>query len=65
MLLLAGTIALAPFSLDVYIPAMPDMAAAFGVKVVQINYTMSIYLVGFGLGQIFGGPISDQIGRRT
>lgn len=64
MLLLATTIALAPFSLDVYIPAIPDMAAAFGVEVVQMNHTMSTYLIGFGLGQIFGGPISDQIGRR-
>lgn len=65
MILLAATIALAPFSLDVYIPALPDMAEAFGVEVVQMNHTMSTYLIGFGLGQIFGGPISDQIGRRT
>lgn len=65
MVLLASTIALAPLSLDVYIPAIPDMATAFGVEVVQMNLTMSTYLIGFGLGQIFGGPISDQIGRRT
>lgn len=65
MLLLASTIALAPLSLDVYIPAIPDMAAAFGVEVVQMNHTMSTYLIGFGLGQILGGPISDQVGRRT
>ncbi len=64
MVYLAATIALAPFSLDVYIPAMPSMAEAFGVQIVQMNHTMSTYLVGFGLGQILGGPISDQIGRR-
>ncbi len=65
MLLLAATVALAPFSLDAYLPALPNMAESFNVDVVWMNYTMSAYMIGFGLGQLFGGPLSDQIGRRT
>lgn len=57
-------IAIGPLSLDAYLPAMPAMAEAFGVNIVAVNNTISIYLVGYGLGQFFGGAFSDQIGRK-
>ncbi len=56
-------VALAPFAIDTYLPALPTMAAALGVDIVQMNATISTYLVGFAIGQLFGGPISDQVGR--
>ena len=57
-------VALAPFAIDTYLPALPAMADAFNTDIVQLNYTVSSYLLGFGAGQLLGGPISDQLGRR-
>ncbi|MGD8810709.1 MAG: multidrug effflux MFS transporter [Gammaproteobacteria bacterium] len=57
-------IAIGPLSLDAYLPAMPAMAETFGVPIVALNNTISIYLVGYGLSQFFGGAFSDQIGRK-
>ena len=64
ILFIGALVAIGPLSLDAYLPAMPAMAEAFGVGIVQLNNTISIYLVGYGLGQFFGGAFSDQIGRK-
>jgi DHA1 family bicyclomycin/chloramphenicol resistance-like MFS transporter len=64
ILFIGALVALGPVSLDAYLPAMPVMADAFGVSIVKLNNTISTYLVGFGLGQFFGGAFSDQIGRK-
>lgn len=60
----AAMVAIGPFAIDTYLPAMPSMASALGVDIVAINATLSTYLLGFAAGQLLGGPISDQIGRR-
>ena len=65
LILFIGTlVAIGPLSLDAYLPAMPAMADAFHVGIVRINNTISVYLVGYGLGQFFGGAFSDQVGRK-
>lgn len=64
LVLIAAMVAITPFAIDTYLPAMPAMASEFGVSIVEVNYTLSLYLVGFALGQLLGGPISDQIGRK-
>ncbi|HEY5678626.1 MAG TPA: multidrug effflux MFS transporter [Pseudomonadales bacterium] len=60
----ASMVAIGPFAIDTYLPAMPAMATNLGVEIVSVNATLSTYLFGFAFGQMFGGPISDQIGRR-
>jgi DHA1 family bicyclomycin/chloramphenicol resistance-like MFS transporter len=57
-------VALGPLSMDAYLPAMPAMAEAFGVGIVSLNNTLSVFLIGYAVGQFFGGSISDQIGRK-
>jgi DHA1 family bicyclomycin/chloramphenicol resistance-like MFS transporter len=64
ILFIGALIAIGPLSLDAYLPAMPAMAAAFGVGIVRLNTTISVYLVGYGLGVFFGGSFSDQVGRK-
>ncbi len=64
ILFVGALVAIGPLSLDAYLPAMPAMADAFHVGIVRINNTISVYLVGYGLGQFFGGAFSDQIGRK-
>ncbi len=57
-------VALGPLSMDAYLPAIPAMAEDFGVSVVRVNHTLSVYLIGNAFGQLFGGAFSDQIGRK-
>jgi DHA1 family bicyclomycin/chloramphenicol resistance-like MFS transporter len=60
-----GVIAgLAPLSIDMYLPSFPSIRAEFGASAAQIQLTLSGYMLGFTLGQLFYGPISDRFGRR-
>lgn len=56
--------ALGPLSIDLYLPAIPAIAANFGVSVVSLQNTLNVFLVGYGIGQFFGGALSDQVGRK-
>jgi DHA1 family bicyclomycin/chloramphenicol resistance-like MFS transporter len=65
LILFFGTLAaLGPLSIDVYLPAIPSIAADFGASVVSLQNTLNVFLVGYGIGQFFGGALSDQIGRK-
>ena len=56
--------ALGPLSIDAYLPGIPAMASDFGVTVVSLQNTLNVFLVGYAIGQFFGGALSDQIGRK-
>ncbi len=62
--LLALTVALTPFSIDAYLPALPTIAEEFNTSIHYIELSISFFLVGYAIGQLCGGPISDSIGRR-
>ena len=62
--LLAFVVALTPFAIDMYLPAMPAMSAYFATSIDQIEISMPLFLIGFALGQIIGGPVSDNYGRK-
>lgn len=55
---------LTPFSIDMYLPAFPQIAADLGVDVGRMSLTVSSYFIGFALGQIFYGPLLDRFGRK-
>ena len=55
----------ASISTDLYLPAMPAMGRSLGADGGMIELTISGYLVGFSLGQLLWGPISDRYGRRS
>jgi DHA1 family bicyclomycin/chloramphenicol resistance-like MFS transporter len=57
--------AFASISTDIYLPAMPTMASSLHASAGGIELTVSGYLVGFCLGQLFWGPLSDRLGRRV
>ncbi|MFC0267460.1 multidrug effflux MFS transporter [Kushneria aurantia] len=61
---LAMTAAIGPFSLDAYLPAFPAMAADLGVGLDDISLSVSVYIFIMSLGQLVGGPLSDQLGRQ-
>lgn len=64
ILLLAFFTSLGPLSIDMYLPALPQMANDFAVSTQQIANTLPAYFFGLALGQLFYGPISDRIGRK-
>lgn len=56
--------ALAPLSTDLYLPLMPQMKAELSATDASATLTMTAVLLGLAVGQLFGGPLSDQRGRR-
>ncbi|WP_331775241.1 multidrug effflux MFS transporter [Sulfurospirillum sp. 1612] len=64
IVLLAILSSVAPIGTDTYIPSIPNIAKVFHVSIQEIELTLSIFLIGFSIGQIFGGPLSDRYGRR-
>lgn len=64
LLMLSALTALAPLGTDIYLPAVPSMASRLGVVIHDIEISISFFLLGLSLGQLLGGPLSDQFGRR-
>lgn len=54
----------ASISTDLYLPAMPEMSRSLQADAGMVELTISGYLIGFSLGQLLWGPISDGYGRR-
>lgn len=63
-LLLASMTALTALSIDMNLPAMPQFARIFGSDVATAQLTLSLFLLGFGAGQLICGPLADRYGRR-
>jgi DHA1 family bicyclomycin/chloramphenicol resistance-like MFS transporter len=62
--LLAGLSAFGPLTTDMYLPSLPDIARQLSASTAQVQLTISAYLIGFAVGQIVYGPISDRHGRK-
>lgn len=61
--LLASLTAFVPFSIDTYLPSLPQIAADLSSSTSQVQHTISAFLVGLCLGMLFYGPLSDRYGR--
>ena len=62
--LLAALSAIGPLTTDMYLPSLPDIARQLDASTAQVQLTISAYLIGFAVGQIFYGPVSDRHGRK-
>lgn len=62
--LVVALTSLGPLSTDFYLPALPAIASALNTDSVGVQLTLSVYLIGFGAGQLLVGPLSDRFGRR-
>ena len=56
--------AIGPLSLDMYLPAFPDIADDLGVPAAGVQLSLTTCLIGLALGQLIFGPLSDRWGRR-
>ena len=63
-LLLALLSMIAPFAVDTYLPAFSGIAKSLGATPVQMQQTLSAYLFGFALMNLFHGALADSFGRR-
>jgi DHA1 family bicyclomycin/chloramphenicol resistance-like MFS transporter len=64
MVFIAFISAFIPFSIDLYLPALPGMAAYFNSPVKYINMTLIMFLLFFAVSSLFWGPLSDKYGRK-
>jgi len=62
--ILIAVTALGPMALNIFIPSMPGLTQVFGVDYGTIQLTLTLYLLGLGVAQLFMGPLSDRFGRR-
>ena len=60
---ITGLLALIPVSTDLYLPAITAMSGALDASVSEGQLTLSIFMIGVALGQLFFGPLSDNFGR--
>ncbi|MBF7685618.1 multidrug effflux MFS transporter [Acinetobacter sp. B10A] len=61
---LATLTALGPFSIDMYLSALPSMAKDLHVTTSNIASTLPAYFMGLAFGQLIYGPLTDHFGRR-
>lgn len=64
LLVLGSVTCFGPLSIDMYLPAFPQISTDFGVSLSQVELTLAIYFLGLASGQIFYGPLADRYGRR-
>lgn len=63
-LILATFSALGPFTVDMYLASLPQLAVFFGTSATAVQASLTASLLGLGLGQLIMGPLSDIYGRR-
>ncbi|SQD93853.1 MULTISPECIES: multidrug effflux MFS transporter [unclassified Parafrankia] len=64
VVILGALTALAPFSIDTYLPGLPDLARTFHTSASATQLTLTACLLGLAVGQLVAGPLSDSYGRR-
>ena len=65
VLVLGSLSAFGPLSIDMYLPALPQLSDDFHVGASTAQLTLTACLAGLALGQLVAGPLSDRFGRRA
>ncbi|WP_180968911.1 multidrug effflux MFS transporter [Microbacterium aurantiacum] len=65
IILLGALTALGPFTIDLYLPAFPVLEKDFDTTAAAIQLTLTGTMIGFAVGQLVVGPLSDKVGRRV
>ena len=56
--------AFGPFVTDFYLPALPALSEYFATSASMVQLSLTVSMIGLGLGQLVVGPLSDRYGRR-
>ncbi|HYI17513.1 MAG TPA: Bcr/CflA family efflux MFS transporter, partial [Solirubrobacteraceae bacterium] len=66
LVIVLGSInAIGPLSIDMYLPAFPEITQALDTGASQVQLTLTACVAGLALGQLVIGPLSDRFGRRV
>ena len=61
----AALTAFGAFSTDIYLSSMPIIQREFSTSSASVQLTLSLFFVSFAFMQLFWGPLSDRIGRKS
>jgi len=61
---LSMLLGLQPLTTDLYLPALPQMQRALGASPSSVQWTLSMLILAFGIGQLVWGPVADRFGRQ-
>src|SRR5690349_13818143 len=64
VIVLGSVNAIGPLSIDMYLPAFPEIARSLSAGAAQVQLTLTACVAGLALGQLVVGPLSDRLGRR-
>lgn len=64
ILILGLLTAIGPFSIDMYLPAFPDIAKSLNTSVAQVMLSLSSFFIGISAGQLIYGPLLERFGRK-
>ena len=64
ILILSALAAIAPFSIDMYLPAFPVMAQDLGTDISHVALSLTSFFIGISVGQLIYGPLLDRVGRK-
>ena len=64
VLVLGALCTISPFSIDMYLPGFPAMAKDLDTSIANVQLSLTAYLVGIAIGQLFYGPLLDKYGRK-
>ena len=65
IIVLSALVAFGPLSIDMYLPSLPSIADDFGTYIAAVQKTITIFLIGFSVGMLVYGPLSDRYGRKA
>nr|WP_121273078.1 multidrug effflux MFS transporter [Pedobacter schmidteae] len=64
ILILGSLTALGPFSIDMYLPGFPAIAADLHTNTARVSLSLSSFFIGISAGQLLYGPLLDKFGRK-
>ncbi|WP_086428677.1 multidrug effflux MFS transporter [Staphylococcus cornubiensis] len=64
VIIMAGLAAFGPLSIDMYLPALPEVKNTFGTTTAITQLTLTLFMVGLAVGNIVAGTVSDSTGRK-
>ncbi len=64
ILILGALCTISPFSIDMYLPGFPAIAENLNTSIYNVQLSLTAYLVGIAIGQLFYGPLLDKYGRK-
>ena len=64
ILILGLLTAIGPLSIDMYLPAFPDIARSLHTSVARVTLSLSSFFIGISAGQLLYGPMLERFGRK-